>query len=193
MNNKIVSLTSPNTLKQWLSNFNKNAIEVLRTTRIGRELRAEAVSELRDCLIKGNNENIRAILLFGSTAKGTAKPNSDIDLMVILNDTDANPLFVSEEEMTFAEVLFSNTSRKIHFPTQRLVLASESKSQMTMMFFFIDFKKVTDSGIKFFDPRSKGKMIGDEWIIVARTAKEEEAIKLQIQAQINSIQQSLQG
>ena len=98
MKHKIISLSKNPKLQCLTYPFLKLA-ETILINKIGRDLRAQTIRELRQSLIETTNNNIRAILIYGSTAKGKARPDSDIDMMIILNDTDALPILVSEEEM----------------------------------------------------------------------------------------------
>ena len=155
---------------------------------IGEELRAKTITELRKSLNIFDNDNIRAILLYGSTAKGEAKLSSDVDIIVILNDTKVSPVFLSQEEINFSQVLFENISRTIHFPAPRLLLESPTENKDVINFFFMDHTSVTGPGKQFVVPRNNGKMIDKEWIIIARTAEEESVIKQEIQNQLNCVQ-----
>ena len=55
------------------------------------------VSELRDHF----GEKVLGIYLFGSTAKGTATPESDIDVLVVYSDIDERNLLEIASEISF--------------------------------------------------------------------------------------------
>lgn len=59
------------------------------------------IEELRDRLLAGNGRRIRRIVFYGSRAQGTARPDSDFDLLVVETD----PVSKREEMLLLRRVL----------------------------------------------------------------------------------------
>lgn len=47
-------------------------------------LSTATLSEIRDALATAHGQRLRGVVLFGSEARGNAQPDSDIDLLVLL-------------------------------------------------------------------------------------------------------------
>ncbi len=63
---------------------------------------AELLSEIRECLQAAYGSRLRGIVLYGSEARGEAGPESDIDLLILLED----PVDLAKDLQTNLDVLY---------------------------------------------------------------------------------------
>ncbi len=81
----------------------------------------QLAKELADALQKEMKELLKAVVVFGSVARGDAKKGSDIDVLIILNDLT---IVLSQEVVTSLRVLIETVAGKIsqefHITTMHL-------------------------------------------------------------------------
>lgn len=91
----------------YLIEYNRDSRyhEVIKSLlRADNEPLEEAASEYAEALVQDNyiGDRIRSVVLFGSVARGTAGPNSDIDILV-LAEKEADVEEVKKEARNYAE------------------------------------------------------------------------------------------
>ena len=64
------------------------------------------LTELADMLQKVYQEKLKAVILYGSVARGTATDESDIDIMVLVDGTDQE-LRMFEDKLSDVSTVFS--------------------------------------------------------------------------------------
>ncbi|MEM5798300.1 MAG: nucleotidyltransferase domain-containing protein [Candidatus Aenigmatarchaeota archaeon] len=74
-------------LNQEKEKANKNIEKDSKVEKAVGKSRVEIVKKFAAEILKKHGDVIRSIVLFGSTARGTAKKESDIDIFVIIDDT----------------------------------------------------------------------------------------------------------
>jgi predicted nucleotidyltransferase/uncharacterized protein (UPF0332 family) len=61
--------------------------EAKKEKGLGKKERIEIIKKFTEAVLKKHGDIIRSVVLFGSTARGTAKGPSDIDIFIIVDDT----------------------------------------------------------------------------------------------------------
>lgn len=64
--------------------------------------RKELLSRIKNCLQDAYGDRLRGVILYGSEARGDAEPDSDIDLLVLLN----GPMELWNDIRTNVDILY---------------------------------------------------------------------------------------
>ena len=105
----------------------------------------EIMNELRDRLIETYSDRLIAMLLFGSQARGDAKPNSDFDVLIVLKDQ-----VKTGKEIERTGYFLSPLCLKYNVVICNLFLSTTRfENEQTML-----MQNIIEEGIYFYDKRA---------------------------------------
>ncbi|MDD5669383.1 MAG: nucleotidyltransferase domain-containing protein, partial [Candidatus Omnitrophica bacterium] len=144
------------------------------------ELSQERIEIVRNVMKEWKDENIRGVVIFGSTAKGTADELSDIDYQLIKRWGE-NTLVFDEGDMTFAQAISGVFNGNVSIsPVMPFVFNSplgDSGARLAIQMFYMSPEA---SGIQAYNWKNHSRPLIDAWIVVARTPEEEQELAARI-------------
>lgn len=113
-----------------------NTIDKLQDTELKKML-----MELSNMLQEVYRDKLRAVVLYGSTARGTGTDDSDIDIMVLINGTD--------QELRIFENQLSDVSTDISIKYSKVLSIIDVSYQeyITWMQISPFYKNISDEGL----------------------------------------------
>ena len=123
-------------LQQVGYNVIKNNLEKLQDIELKKIL-----TELADMLQKVYQEKLKAVILYGSVARGTATDESDIDIMVLVDGTD--------QELRMFEDKLSDVSTDISIKYFKVfsIIDVSYQEYMTWMTISPFYRNVSEEGV----------------------------------------------
>ena len=133
---------------------------------------------LKKALSSNFSHNLRGVLVFGSTARGQARPDSDLDIMLVCQTTNRH------EEENFLSALRSQPDcPEIPLPPTPIIIDEPNIFAREVSLKFIPFHLLERIGIKVsgagLDP---SKAFIEDYVVVARTPQEAEQIRAKIES-----------
>ena len=152
-----------------------------KTREQPKTLSEQRIHAVREIMPKMEDENIRAILVFGSVAGGTATELSDLDYHIIKQRNSGLPGAYEKDDISVIQYLSSQLS----FPTHPVGSSSlEEIADPTipdlLLMQLTPPSELRELGVKTTGFRDNEKPFITNWVIVARTQKEEAEITDQI-------------
>ncbi|MFA6169314.1 MAG: nucleotidyltransferase domain-containing protein [Candidatus Margulisiibacteriota bacterium] len=142
------------------------------------ELSRKRIDLVRNFLAAGQAPNIRAVIVFGSTARGQARTNSDLDLMLVCQTANRH-----EEEKFITTLCSLPDCPEILLPPTPIIPDEPDIFAREVSLKFIPFYLLERIGIKVsgagLDP---SKAFIEDYVVVARTSEEAEQIRAKIEA-----------